>query len=131
MDIEKAKKAIKIAWIAGIIVGVSTLVFTIIAVAGSDVLGLGLDEWAFVDIFLIFGLTFGIYKKNRVAALIMLIYFVGSKIFVFIQSPAIGALPLALVLGYFFFQGVRGTFAYHRIVKAETTGISAEPTSNM
>jgi hypothetical protein len=67
MNKEDAEKAIKNAWIAGIISGVITLL-AIFFLAGIDLFNL-------IDVALIFGLAFGIYKKSRAAAVIMLIYF--------------------------------------------------------
>ena len=114
MNIEKANNAIKSAWIAGVISGTLTLILSLIG-------AFGFDLWNLIDAFLTFGLTFGIYKKNRACAIILFIYFVGDKIFALIQSPATAAtgIPMALVFGYFFFQGIRGTFAYHRIRKSK------------
>jgi len=114
MNIEKANGAIRNAWIAGIISGTLTLILSLIG-------ALGFDLWNLSDAFLMFGLTFGIYKKNRACAIILFIYFVGDKIFALLQSPASAAtgIPMAIVFGYFFFQGIRGTFAYHKIAKTD------------
>lgn len=66
----KANSQIRSAWIAGTISGVVTLIFTFIL----ETPGM------FIDVLLIFGLTWGIYKKSRICAVIMFIYFILSKI---------------------------------------------------
>jgi serine/threonine-protein kinase len=110
----KWKKAIRNACIAGTICGVLTLLVTLIAVAGVDIPGLEFDLWTLFDVFLIFALTFGIYKKNRVCAVLMFVYFVGSKVLMWKESGSVSGLGMATLFGYFFLQGILGTFAYHR-----------------
>ncbi|MBN8756444.1 MULTISPECIES: hypothetical protein [Variovorax] len=58
---------------------------------------------------------FGIYKKSRVCAVLMLGYFAFAK-FVLISEGHVGAssLFMSLVFFYFYVQGVIGTFAYHK-----------------
>ena len=110
----KWKKAIRNACIAGTISGVLTLLVTLISAAGVDIPGLDFDLWNLFDVLLIFGLTFGIYNKNRVCAVLMLVYFVGSKVLMWQESGSVKGLSAAALFGYFFFQGILGTFAYHR-----------------
>jgi serine/threonine-protein kinase len=110
----KWKKSIRNACIAGTICGVLTLLVTLIAVAGVDIPGLEFDLWTLFDVFLIFALTFGIYKKNRVCAVLMFVYFVGSKVLMWKESGSVSGLGMATLFGYFFLQGILGTFAYHR-----------------
>lgn len=108
------KKQIRNACIAGTISGVLTLLVTLICAAGVDIPGLDFDLWNFFDVLLIFGLTFGIYNKNRVCAVLMLVYFVGSKVLMWQESGSVSGLGMAALFGYFFLQGILGTFAYHR-----------------
>ena len=78
---EAALKHIKHAWVAGVISGSMTLLLVAIAASGSTVVAeLGVDWWILIDVVTVFGLSLGIYKKSRVCALLMFIYFVGSKI---------------------------------------------------
>jgi len=108
------KKEIRNACIAGTISGVLTLLVTLIAIAGVHIPGSDFDAWNLLDVFLIFALTFGIYKKNRVCAVLMLVYFVGNTVLIWYESGSLSGLPTTLIFGYFFFQGILGTFAYHR-----------------
>ena len=113
------KKQIRNACIAGTISGVLTLLVTLISASGIDIPGLDFDLWNLFDVLLIFGLTFGIYNKNRVCAVLMFVYFVGSKVLMWQESGSVSGLGMAALFGYFFLQGILGTFAYHR--KHETT----------
>jgi hypothetical protein len=113
MDREQAEKAIKNAWMAGSISGGITLIVTVVAMAGYSFMGF--SAWNLLDVAVIAGLTFGIYRKSRTCAVIMLVYFVGSKIMLWSESKSLSGLPMALFFGWFFYQGVRGTFAWHSL----------------
>ena len=61
-------------------------------------------------------LTFGIYKKSRFAAIIMFVYFAASKLMMLQDISVSGTFVIpALILGYYFFQGIRGTLTSHKI----------------
>src|SRR5689334_6278658 len=109
-------KNIKNAWVAASISGLITLVFTLLAIFGHSILGF--SAWELIDAVLVFGLAFGIYKKSRTCALLMLIYFVIAKILLMTQAGAANGILLALVFLYYFAMGVKGTFDYHRILAA-------------
>jgi hypothetical protein len=117
-------KQIKQAWIAGVISGIVTLVVTIIAASGNDVLGLGFSAYNYLDVVLIFGLSIGIYYKSRTCSLMMLLYFVGSKIFIWLELGKPSGMVGALLFGYYFLMGTFGTFAC-RSIKAGQGSSSA------
>jgi hypothetical protein len=117
MDREQAEKAIRNAWTAGIISGVLTLIVAIIAMAGYSILGF--SAWNLLDVAVIGGLTFGIYRKSRTCAVSMLIYFISSKIMIWTESRTVAGLPMALLFGWYFLQGVRGAFAWHGLNPAD------------
>lgn len=107
---------IRSAWIAAVVSGTITLLFTLAAMAGHSVLGISAAN--FVDVALIFGLAFGIYRKSRTCAVLMLVYFLASKIYMIQQNGAAGAGGiLGVVFLVFYAMGVMGTFQYHKIVK--------------
>jgi len=109
-DTEGPDKAIKQAWAAGIASGVITLLVVIAAMSGFQFMDFSV--WNLLDVGLIFLLSFGVYKKSRTAALFLLIYFIGSKILIFSEGGKLAGLGGAIIFGWFFLQGVRGTFAY-------------------
>ena len=106
-------KKIKGAWIAAVISGSMTLLVTLIAIFGTSMFGF--SAWMLIDVVLIFGLAFGIYKKNRICAVVMLVYFVLSKILLISESGQTSGLFVSIIFLYFFWQGVSGTFAYHKL----------------
>ena len=113
---EDILKKTRQAAVAGSISCGITLLFTLIAIAGTSMLGF--TAWQFVDVALIAGLAFGIYRKSRVCAVLMLVYFVGAKIYMIMQGNAKGAgLVVAAIFLYYYVLGVQGTFQYHAWVK--------------
>src|SRR5262249_46833014 len=107
---------IKNAWVAASISGLITLLFTLGAIFGHSILGF--SAWELIDAAFIFGMAFGIYKKSRTCAVLMLIYFIGAKILLMTQAGTTNGIVLALVFLYYFAMGVKGTFDYHRILSA-------------
>lgn len=110
---EAVQKQIKQAWIAGTISGTVTLLITLLAISGTK--AAGFNAWNFIDVVLIFGLAFGIYKKSRACAVSMLVYFVVSKILVALETGSVSGSVLALIFIYYYAQGIMGTFAYHKL----------------
>jgi len=115
-------KKVRSAWLAACVSGVLTLAFTLVAMSGTQLLGL--DAWSLVDVALIFGMAFGIYKKSRTCAVIMLGYFVISKIIFMVETGKSTGLLMALIFGYYFWQGVQGTFAYHKHLSAHAVAVA-------
>jgi serine/threonine-protein kinase len=108
-------KKIKNAWVAAVISGSITLIFTLIAMAGTSIAGI--TAWGMVDVALIFGLAYGIYRKSRTCAVVMLVYFVLSKILMMAQTGQPSGIVLAIVFAYYFAMGVAGTFQYHKLAR--------------
>jgi tetratricopeptide (TPR) repeat protein len=121
----KAKRNIMAAVGAGATSGVATLILSIIEVLGYS------TWWGLIDTFIVFGLTFGVYKKSRVCAIILFVAYVGPRIWMMVTQPEAeviwSSLSMSIAFGYLFFLGIIGTFAYHRIIKAEAKqGIAIE-----
>ncbi len=115
IQLEQAEKHIRNAWIVGAISTTITLLFSFIGAYNEDIrFKYGLDTWSLIDVALMAGLTYGIYKKKRFAALIFLIYFLLSK---FIMAASTGQFTggaMSLIFAYFLFQGTRSSFQLHR-----------------
>jgi hypothetical protein len=117
MTAPQAKTRIRNACIAGVITAVVTLVASILPLFGVTLVGFNL--WNLTDVALIAGLTFGIARKSRVCALVMMVYFVISKAMYVAQTGDILNAALGAILAYLYFEGVRGAFAWHRLMKAD------------
>lgn len=113
---EIAKK-IKGAWIAGCVSAGITLLFVLISLgAGSAIMGI--NGWAFVDIGIILGLAYGVYRKSRTCAVLLFLFFLLEKIAMLASAKSVGSVPIALIFIYLYGRGMVGTFQYHRERKA-------------
>ena len=119
MDRKKAERSIENAGIAGILCGLLFLINILFAMLFLKVAfgTLGIAFWFLLPVLIIFGLTYGIFKKSRACAVIMFIYFLNMQLGQWIQSGNLLWVPLTIIFGYFFFKGILGTFAYHKIIK--------------
>ena len=108
-------KKIRNACVAGTISTVITLVFALLAITGTSVAGI--TSWQLLDVALMAGLTYGIYRRSRTCAVMMLAYFVISKVLQIVEGGKPTGIVLALVFFYYYAHGVVGTFAYHKHLK--------------
>ena len=120
---EEITKKIKNCWIAGLISIAITLVFTLIAISGTNILGL--NAWSFIDVAILAALTFGVYKKSRVCATLLLVFFVVNKVIMWMEAGTPSGLPMAIVFFWFFGQGVVGTFQFHKLKNQQTQNTPA------
>ncbi|WP_019500964.1 serine/threonine-protein kinase [Pseudanabaena sp. PCC 6802] len=120
LTLDKAQTAIRNGAIAGAVQGALLVVITL-ASLGSSISARSANNLAgnLIDILLIFGLAFGVYQKNRICAVALFAYFVFGKLLqLFTNQLPIAALILALVFGYFYFEGMRGTFSYYKLTRS-------------
>ena len=117
-EVKEARKHIKNACVAGIISGVLTLIIILISVGSGKAIA-GLDAWGLIDVLLVFGLTYGIYRKSRVCAVVMFAYFIISKLIMWAEIGKPTGLVMALIFGYYYFRGMQGTITYHKLIKRE------------
>jgi hypothetical protein len=115
---------IRWGWIAGAFVGTGTLAFIIYgALSGQRVFDV--DVWNLLDVATSYALAYGISRRSRVAAALMVAYMLYSKS---VQAEHFGvwrALPTTLLFGYVYIQALRAAMAHHRQLNA-TTPTSAE-----
>ena len=122
MEISEALKNIRYGYIAALVSAGITVVLNFLQFDAGDV-NLFSDPVVLYDVIIMLLLAFGIYKKSRVCAIAMLIYFIIGKIFQFQEYASYGidtppsTYLVAVVFIYFYFQAVRGTIAFHKINK--------------
>jgi hypothetical protein len=126
MDLNKAQKKIRNAWIAGIGFNVIILIGALyIYLTGEHILAVLVS---LVYIYVASGLIFGTYKRSRIcvtAMFILLTMAFANAMYNMLQealttkeppNDMIIIVPFIVVL-YFIFEGIRGTFAYHKLIK--------------
>lgn len=113
VDSANVERHIKNAWVAALVSAAVTFVVSILPLFGVSLLGF--DLWSLIDVALILLMAYGIYKKNRVAGVAMLVYFIISKIVLTLENPSTSGIGLGLVFIYFFFMGMIAIFKYHSL----------------
>lgn len=115
--------AIKNGWCAALLSLVITLAFSCFGFfvkSDDETLNYLLDPWLLVDVVLLAIMAFFIYKKSRIAATLMFIYFVVSKITLWYELGAVQGLPLTMIFLFFYVNAMRGTFVWHSKYKNPT-----------
>jgi hypothetical protein len=113
--LKEAENQIKLAWQAGIVTGSATLVLVALSLAGYNIIS-GIDALTILDACLAFGLSFGIYKKSRIAAVIMVVYFITNQAWAVIELQRFPGI-VSWVFLILYIRGVQGTFTYQKLSK--------------
>jgi len=131
MNLKSARSAIDGAWLTGVVIGILTLIQTVVAVLffNGDWRREAVGSFGAVAILfalsmaVLFALSYGVWRKNKICAILLAVYFVclfARTTVSWIQSKTVPAgillLFIALLLSL---NGVRGVFAYHRIKESE------------
>jgi hypothetical protein len=118
-SIQTAREAAQQGFWAAIAVAVITSIAILAAMALGGALGpLDLGVWAFIDVGIYVAIAIGIRRMSRVAAVLGLVLYIANRIYLW---AVLGARPAGIamtaILVIALLNGVRGTFAYHRLRK--------------
>lgn len=110
------EEKIRQGWIAGVVLGgLSFFTWLIAMLSAKAVNGVDINAFGFIDILLIFGLSYGIYRKSRFCVTFLTIYyFIVKTIEIVITFPAgvVGIIGL-IIFTTFFIRAMMGAFNYH------------------
>ena len=117
MNKKKAWNAINCACALGALSGLFKLIFIVVSNLG--IIDLGFNLYELLDVFLLWGLAFGVYKKSRICAVLLLVFVIISKIYMiiiygYVCGSTITIVPFALI----YFQGIRGTIYYYKNIES-------------
>ena len=117
MTMDDAHKSVKQAAIAAFVSAGITLLLVLLALQSDadDALNILNDPFNFIDIALAIGCGIGLLRYSRAAAVTIFTHFIFSKIFISIELGRPAGIGIALIFLYFFWKGIRGSFAYHRL----------------
>jgi len=112
---DEIARPIKHGWVAACVSCAMTLIVTLVAFGGGTA---NYDAaWNLIDVALIAGFAFGIYKRSRTAATLMFAYFVLSKVLMMMEAGRPSGLVLGLLFAIFYFRAMTATYRYHRFVR--------------
>lgn len=109
-------KKIKSGWIASLISASVNLIIILTSLVSHKESAL-FDVWTLIDVVLVYVLAFFYFRKSRIASTLMFCYFIYAKIYIIYETGRPDGIILSLVFLYFFFQGMMGTYQYHKILK--------------
>lgn len=112
-ELIEAKLDVRRASTAGALVAGLSLVLVVLSLFGVEVPGV--DLWMLVDVALVAGLAFGVYRFSRTCAILLLIYYIASSAFVLIQHRSISGIVVRAIFLYYFGRGVQAAFTYHKL----------------
>lgn len=73
------------------------------------------DPMNLLDAALVAGCGVGLLRYSRAAAIILFVYFIIAKLYISIEIARPSGIGIAIVFLYFFWKGIQGSFAYHRL----------------
>ena len=123
-DKESCTKAIKNGGIAAMISATITALFGVAGLftsSDNEEIKYYLDPWILVDSFLIVVLGFFIFRKSRVAATLMVIYFAGGKLISWYDLGKTTGLLMSLIFFAYYFNAMRGTYVWHSTYNNNTS----------
>ena len=115
-------RSIRLGWGGAALSAITTLLFTFIM---SSVADGRLIAWAVASAAVTAALGYGVYRRSRRAAVTLLILFLVSRLWYYLQTHSLGSPLLSIIFLYCFVEGVRGTFAHHRTLAAGASDASA------
>lgn len=85
------------------------------------------DPINLLDPLVLIGLGLAVLRYWRGAALALFVYYVVSKVYVALEADRTMGLLIGSVFLYFFWTGIRGSFAYHRLRRRDDLSYQAGP----
>ena len=121
------EKKIRRGWIAGIVAGGFSLLLTIASLNTPADSGMReyFNEWTFIDITIVFGLSYGVFRKNKISAILLLVFSIVPKIIAFFTTGDLKALSGGAIFIYFFVEALRGILDYESTTKGNNAEYSA------
>ena len=113
---ELIEKHIQRAWIAAVISASMTLLLVLLAIGGVQILA-GLNAWGLLDVVILSGFAFGIYKRSRVCAILLLAYAVFNEIYMMSQDSSrhLNGLSSCITISEAFWRSSPTTNSIHLI----------------
>lgn len=115
-ELEECKIKIRRGFWTTVVVAVLTLIMAIVTNYESGLVAI-LDSSYFYDVAVCVFLAIGIYYKSRVSALLMLSYYVISKVIQINQTGKASGVVIAIIIAVLLTQATLAAFKYHRLRK--------------
>jgi hypothetical protein len=115
-DRESCAKAIRNGGIAALISAAITGAFAVVGMFAQTTnkeLAYFLDPWLLVDVALLVVFAIFVFRKSRIAATLLFVYFVASKALVWIELGEPKGLFVSIIFFAYYLTAMRGTYLWH------------------
>ena len=121
MTKENALKATRQGALAALIVAILSFIVVVIATTtdASGALALFNDKANYLDVLLMLGCAYGMYRQSRFAAVLVFVYYIAARLIICIETGSFAGILVTLFVLYFFAKAIYGSFVFHRIKKQE------------
>ena len=104
-------------WAAVLVAGITTVIATITVFSGREIAAI--NPYAYIDAALFALIAWRIRRRSRAFAVVGLVLFLFEKIHQFSVEPQIASVGaiMAIFFVLLFINGIRGTFAFHRLAQ--------------
>jgi hypothetical protein len=113
MERERANRGVRLGAAAGLVLGLTSLVLAAWAYAS---LG-SVDRLSLAEAAVLLPLSYGVHRRSRAAAILMLAYFLASRLAAMLDAGKPVGWLWMLVFGGLFAAGVRGTIDHRRLTR--------------
>jgi membrane-bound ClpP family serine protease len=113
---------IRNAVVAGLVVAGLQLLLVVLGMAG--VADFGLGAWGLVDVAIVVALVYGVHRRSRTCAILLLALFVVGRILFMVEQGKPTGIIVAFAIAYYLARGVQGTFQYHAFMRDPATSES-------
>ena len=126
-----AEYALRNGAIAACILAAATTIFIIAGIAFEIVRdrvrdrGIYFGAWNFLDVFIILACALGMYRKSRVATVMVFVYFLISRLDALNQHFSYFSFVIMVVVLFFYGKAIQGSFAFHRLQRADNPNYKA------
>jgi hypothetical protein len=110
-SLELRERHIARAWVAACISAGLTLIIGLLALTGVYAAP-GFDAWILLDAAILGGLAFGVARRSRVCALILVVYGVLNEVYMALNGQSFSIFRLIFI--YFYIRGAIAMFRDHR-----------------
>jgi lysylphosphatidylglycerol synthetase-like protein (DUF2156 family) len=112
----QAQRRIDRAWFAALVASCLSLILAAFSGRAMEEFGLS-ERITALDAVFVLMLAYGVLKRSRVAAALLLIHLLLVRGLVLFLSPSLLATPVVLLFAYIYADGLRGTIHYHRLTR--------------
>lgn len=111
---EDVSNKIHNGYMAGYIAAGLNVVVGVLHVIGSSAPTIRLVDYV-ASAAIIAALAFGVQRKSRVAAVLLLLYFIAASIQYMVVTGQVGGVLIPIIFMLLFYQAIHGTFEWHRL----------------